>query len=221
MIQSSLPQGSIRAATKDQNSGSASSSSNGHNDRTLAPLQTLNGPYNASNSENRASPLRSPGGPMTTPEISGQRPASASSSPRINDYFPSGAPYRPPILPAQGRSASSLKTITNANGARTISAAAFKRAPPRAAVPSDAGTAADISPLSFQKRAMLPSSPYPSSRIADESGGLRSQGADSGTPPEKNTDLRPSLEGDESFDYISAYVNQMDNVEDSPRQPAR
>ncbi|KAJ7097537.1 hypothetical protein C8R44DRAFT_889078 [Mycena epipterygia] len=94
------------------------------------------------------------------------------SSPRLD------APYRAPVA---SRSTSSLNSQVPP-GARTISAAAFRR-------PQKTTDPADTSPLSLKKR--LPASPYPQQRAAS---GLRE------TTPQPQED-------DSSFDYISAYSN--------------
>lgn len=197
---SSFPQGSIRVATAELNPRS-SLSSHGHGENISSHSQ--------GHESDRANSPRSPGGPMTKPDMAGPFQASPSSSSKDFRSQTDNAPYRPIISPLTVRPPSSQKITTNSNGPRTISAAAFKRAPPRAAVPLDAGG----SPASLQQKKSLPESPHPvSRRIADDAYPLRST---VGTPSE----YRPSMEGEESFDYISAYVSQMDNVEDPPRLP--
>jgi hypothetical protein len=96
-------------------------------------------------------------------------------SPRID------SPYRAPFAT---RSTSSLNTQPPP-GARTISAAAFRR-------PQKTGTGdgmADTSPLAFKKR--LPASPYPQARTGS---GLR-----------EASPLPPPQQPEDDFDYISAY----------------
>ncbi|KAJ7182852.1 hypothetical protein C8R43DRAFT_868755 [Mycena crocata] len=102
------------------------------------------------------------------------------SSPRLE------TPYRAPVA---NRSTSSLNTQPPP-GARTISAAAFRR-PQKTASSSDL---ADTSPLSFKKR--LPASPYPQQRAGS---GLREA---SPQPPQQPP---PQQQHDDDFDYISAY----------------
>ncbi|KAJ7220721.1 Eisosome component PIL1-domain-containing protein [Mycena pura] len=116
-----------------------------------------------------ASPVDGPGSP-------------SSSSPRLE------APYRAPFA---NRSTSSLNSQVQPPpaGARTISAAAFRR-PQK--TPGAGGDLADTSPLAPKKR--LPASPYPQQRAPS---GLREP-----QPPAQQAP--PS--GDEGmFDYISAY----------------
>nr|GAT54381.1 predicted protein [Mycena chlorophos] len=109
-------------------------------------------------------------------------PAEGPASPRLE------APYRP----FANRSTSSLNSQVGQAppGARTISAAAFRRPQKAPAV----GDVADTSPLAPKKR--LPASPYPSQRAPGV--GLREPAAQ--TQPRAT-----SQAGDEGFDYISAY----------------
>ncbi|KAJ6551142.1 hypothetical protein B0H19DRAFT_1072907 [Mycena capillaripes] len=111
-----------------------------------------------------------------TPPPPVDSPASPSS-PRLD------SPYRAPVA---SRSTSSLNAQVPP-GARTISAAAFRR--PQKTASGDVG---DTSPLALKKR--LPASPYPQARAGSA---LRDA---SPQPP-------PQQQDDESFDYISAYAN--------------
>ncbi|KAJ7176840.1 hypothetical protein C8R46DRAFT_1188553 [Mycena filopes] len=116
-----------------------------------------------------ASPIDGPGSPLS------------SSSPRLE------TPYR---APTANRSTSSLNTQVPP-GARTISAAAFRR-PVKTASSSDL---ADTSPLAFKKR--LPASPYPQAR-SNTGSGLREASPQPPPPP-------PQQQQDDGYDYISAY----------------
>ncbi|KAJ7677833.1 hypothetical protein DFH06DRAFT_561497 [Mycena polygramma] len=107
-------------------------------------------------------------------------PASPSS-PRLD------SPYRAPIA---ARSTSSLNTQVPP-GARTISAAAFRR-PQKTGSASEAQVA-DTSPLALKKR--LPASPYPQQR-----GGSTLRDVQQAPPPQQQQE-------EDSFDYISAYAN--------------
>ncbi|KAJ6607663.1 hypothetical protein B0H10DRAFT_2227574 [Mycena sp. CBHHK59/15] len=125
------------------------------------------------------------------------------SSPRLE------APYRGLGASPANRSTSSLNTqVQVPPGARTISAAAFRR-------PQKAGGGpepADTSPLALKKR--LPASPYPQQR--SPSGlGREPQAPQQQVPPP------PLPDGDDpTFDYISAYARDSQAfLEDgSPRQ---
>ncbi|KAF7377444.1 hypothetical protein MSAN_00166100 [Mycena sanguinolenta] len=105
-------------------------------------------------------------------------------SPRLD------SPYRAPFA---NRSTSSLnaQAAQPPPGARTISAAAFRR--PQKTNATDG--VADTSPLSLKKR--LPTSPYPQVR-----GGSALR--DASQPPEQQQ-APPPPPDDDSFDYISAY----------------
>ncbi|KAJ7040947.1 hypothetical protein C8F04DRAFT_1081095 [Mycena alexandri] len=107
-----------------------------------------------------------------------------SGSPRLE------TPYRAPIA---NRSTSSLNTQVPP-GARTISAAAFRR-PIKTASSSDL---ADTSPLAPKKR--LPASPYPQARTTGS--GLRDASPQPPPPPQQQ-----QHQEDDSYDYISAYTN--------------
>jgi hypothetical protein len=101
----------------------------------------------------------------------------SSSSPRLD------SPYRAPFA---NRSTSSLNSQVPP-GARTISAAAFRR-PQKTA----SGDVADTSPLALKKR--LPASPYPQQRA----------GSNLNPSPQPQQPPPPPHE-DDTFDYISAY----------------
>ncbi|KAJ6606879.1 hypothetical protein B0H10DRAFT_1956780 [Mycena sp. CBHHK59/15] len=125
------------------------------------------------------------------------------SSPRLE------APYRGLGASPANRSTSSLNTqVQVPPGARTISAAAFRR-------PQKAGGGpepADTSPLALKKR--LPASPYPQQRSASGLG-REPQAPQQQVPPP------PLPDGDDpTFDYISAYARDSQAfLEDgSPRQ---
>ncbi|KAJ7699234.1 hypothetical protein B0H17DRAFT_1049252 [Mycena rosella] len=119
-------------------------------------------------------------------------PASPAESPLSPASPRLDAPYR---APAASRSSSSLNAQAPP-GARTISAAAFRR-PQKTA----SGDVADTSPLAFKKR--LPASPYPQQRVGS---GLRDSPAPQQPPPQQEQQ-RQSAAPEDDFDYISAYTN--------------
>ncbi|KAF7369233.1 hypothetical protein MVEN_00251000 [Mycena venus] len=97
-----------------------------------------------------------------------------------------GPRRRQPRLPAY--------RLTPPPGARTISAAAFRR-PQKTA----SGDIADTSPLALKKR--LPASPYPQARTGSA---LRET---SPQPPPQQQQQQQTPQDDDAFDYISAYTN--------------
>ncbi|EGN94471.1 hypothetical protein SERLA73DRAFT_77862 [Serpula lacrymans var. lacrymans S7.3] len=154
----------------------------------------------------------------SSPNVSSLMPASPTgfASRSVSPAASADAPYRtPPEYPKPfssiapnamaARSTSSLTTAQFPGGARTISAAAFRRPQPRVASGSDAsigglggpGGPADTSPLTFRKRA-LPTTP-------GNAGTATPQGERS-LPPGQSRPVS-SFADEEDFDYISAYVN--------------
>ncbi|KNZ82172.1 Sphingolipid long chain base-responsive protein PIL1 [Termitomyces sp. J132] len=102
------------------------------------------------------------------------------------------------------KSTSSLGT-SGPPGARTISAAAFRR--PQRMVSSDVSSSLlDVSPLSIKKR--LPSSPYPQGR---EGSPMRPSSSGSGSPAQPAaphpSQALPPIPTEDNYDYISAYVD--------------
>ncbi|TRM59779.1 Eisosome component PIL1-domain-containing protein [Schizophyllum amplum] len=161
------------------------------------PLPTLPGSPRITSPSPLASPLASP---LTRPSFPSEpgRPASPLASFRT-------APDYPRSL-ANARSNSSLAsaTTTPAGGARTISAAAFKRPRPEGAV-------ADTSPLHLRKRGASgtatpppPPSAFGVSPSSATFGRSVSQGAPGG---DSDAPQIPPVGGgeDDDFDYIGAY----------------
>ena len=120
-------------------------------------------------------------------------------------------------LPATTGSSTSF---TGPGGPRTISAAAFRRQQQQMRnFSSESVGLADVSPLNVKKRP-LPSSPYPSSLGvglgpgAGPNQGLRSvsspqtqpQPQFGGVPPPEARPVSSNLDGEDDFDYISAYT---------------
>ncbi|KAJ7621387.1 hypothetical protein FB45DRAFT_140305 [Roridomyces roridus] len=160
-------------------------------------------------SQDGGSPLPSPvSGHHTTPSWA-LRPASPAvdspgspSSPRLD------APYR---ATTANRSTTSLNTQPPA-GARTISAAAFRR-PQKTA----SGDVADTSPLAPKKR--LPTSPYPQQRTVSGLRGEMSSPQQYQQPSASGGTIPPVH--DDDFDYIGAYARDSQAFldEGSPLQP--
>ncbi|PIL27567.1 hypothetical protein GSI_10718 [Ganoderma sinense ZZ0214-1] len=157
-----------------------------------------------------ASPTMSDGSDHGRPSMTIPQPFQDSSN---------GTPYRTPMgTPSPGpmynmpATTNSTSSFSAPGGNRTISAAAFKRQPPQQRnLSSDSVGPADVSPLNVKKRP-LPSSPYPSplgSGLGPGTGlnlGLR--GA---TPSPQPVEPRPvshyRSDGEDEFDYISAYTD--------------
>lgn len=155
-------------------------------------------PPQLSFSDRSNSSIRAPSSPyQTPPEFPIPRPAfsgglRSASTTSLNSL--GGGPAPPP-------------------GVRTISAAAFKRPPPRMASngSGDFGGGmpgpADTSPLAFKKR--LPSSPYPpgassGARLAPSSS-LTKEAEDSKPLPGYGRESMAAKSDDDEFDYIGAY----------------
>lgn len=180
------------------------------------------------------SPNSPPGGSLPPPKINlpNRSVTSLSSTTGGTPYrtpmesplrTPTDSPYRPPLSnlstgPAPGnRSSVSPNSPPLPPGTRTISAAAFKRQPPRAANETGSPGPADITPLAFKKRS-LPSSPYPARLQATrEPSGQSPKDSSVPTSPVDGIHRRvPSSvpqntfpDEDDQFDYITAYVNNM------------
>ncbi|KAG6835375.1 hypothetical protein H0H93_002039, partial [Arthromyces matolae] len=151
-----------------------------------------------------------------------RRPSYDSASRRSNDEPPrlppiatqASSPYSTPYsAPAPGeyprgigafptKSSSSLNPVQGPPGARTISAAAFKR--PQRMASGDVQSAGDVSPLSISKK-RLPNSPYPPAR--DSSPGRRSRSGSPAPPAPAPSQALPPVPTEEEYDYLSAYVD--------------
>ncbi|KAG6840192.1 hypothetical protein C0991_008328 [Blastosporella zonata] len=153
-----------------------------------SPSGTPAAPRQSNHDHSRLPPLatQSPPSPYQTPYTTpGEYPRGLGVSPS-----PVNKPSTP--LNAQGPA-----------GARTISAAAFKR--PQRMASGDPTTLADTTPLSLKKR--LPNSPYPQGREASPSRRGRS-GSPAQPPAPAPTHALPSIpKDDDDYDYLSAYVD--------------
>jgi len=164
-------------------------------------------------------PPRSPVAPAS-PRFSSSTPQ--TQSPVIN--FPPGrssSPFRPPEYSRgspMNKSSSSINVLPPVpHGARTISAAAFRRGPQRmtsgTSDPGNAGNGpgiADTTPLTLKKK--LPSSPYPAQRERSASNST------SNLNPASTPAQRPesTVGDDDHFDYISAYSRGPEEEEGTP-----
>jgi hypothetical protein len=203
-------------------------------DRSTSPLQiplqhTVPPPHinlpdrsvSSFSSSNTGSPYRTPlESPFRTPSESPPRPSMLGSASSVAG-------------PTNKTSSSSLSPQLLPPGARTISAAAFKRQSPRMSIdmstPVGSVGPADTTPLAFKKRA-LPSSPYPQ-RLQTQPASrdppitnVRGSAAPAPAPlPSPTADVtaahrripstvpqNASSDDDyDQFDYITAYVNTM------------
>ncbi|EJF63738.1 hypothetical protein DICSQDRAFT_134340 [Dichomitus squalens LYAD-421 SS1] len=147
---------------------------------------------------------------------------SGQQRPSLSAQDSDGTPFRTPLgtpsgLPGGSSSMYNLPATTGSGtsfsaqgGTRTISAAAFRRqqqqAPPRNFSSESVGLA-DISPLNVKKRP-LPTSPYPSSLgVGLGPGAGPNQGLRSVSSPQPEAPRISTLEGEDDFDYISAYTD--------------
>ncbi|TFK32368.1 hypothetical protein BDQ12DRAFT_692575 [Crucibulum laeve] len=143
------------------------------------------------------------------------------SQPSLGDGFAStgNSPYRTPPEYPRGLSANTFSKsntslsspVAGTPGARTISAAAFKRPPPRKASGSDAMGSIGTDP---SMRMRLPSSPYPQRSAPPPDQQMYPNAAPGGgrdlpMPPAGGAE-------EEEYDYISAYVDSGNNG--SPQQ---
>ncbi|KAJ7607143.1 hypothetical protein FB45DRAFT_764482 [Roridomyces roridus] len=154
---------------------------------------------------------RSPPTQYSSPPVpSKESPKSPYSEP--SPMIPPSAPFSR-ALPATtaNRSTTSLNTQPPA-GARTISAAAFRR-PQKTA----SGDVADTSPLAPKKR--LPTSPYPQQRTVSGLRGEMSSPQQYQQPSASGGTIPPVH--DDDFDYIGAYARDSQAFldEGSPLQP--
>ncbi|KAG6829636.1 hypothetical protein H0H92_003969 [Tricholoma furcatifolium] len=187
-------------------------------DSPILPYPAYNTPPTTYNQTNQQSPY--------PPEpVQYQAPARSSfdsqSAPRQSqDDHPrlppltTPSPLSTPYTAPREYQRSSPKPTTPINtqgppGARTISAAAFKRPQRMASGETPPQSLSDVSPLSVKKR--LPSSPYPGQ--GREGSPIRS-GSRSGSPaqrppqaPPPSHALPPIPRDEEEYDYLSAYVD--------------
>ncbi|KAF9457410.1 hypothetical protein BDZ94DRAFT_1202761 [Collybia nuda] len=172
---------------------------------------------------NEAQPYMSRDGQTSPTSPTGPR-LNTSIPPAINlpdnttaRYSPSNqSPYQTPPEYPRGLGTPNTRSTTSLNsqipaGARTISAAAFKR-PPQRMASGDIGMGtppmSDTSPLSFKKR--LPSSPYPQQREASPMSRGPTSSISRHTPPPQappSTTLPPVPGDDDNYDYLSAYMS--------------
>jgi hypothetical protein len=201
--------------------------------RSVSPRPPVTTEFHLPPSE-RISPTSDPA--TTSPTVqfpSPERYAASAPAPSINSQAPGrtmqhssplSTPYRSPnpntgVAPPQMTKSNAPLNPPPTSGARTISAAAFKR--PKVAAnlggpDSNMEGLADTSPLVFKKKP-LPSSPYPQRGVdgSGPPGGNRAINADPqayNLPPQDRLSL--NFDGDD-FDYISAYVNDSPNDQDT------
>ncbi|KAG6878967.1 hypothetical protein C0992_006261 [Termitomyces sp. T32_za158] len=148
-----------------------------------------------------ATPMHSNDGPPRLPPLATQLPSSSYSNPNTasGEY-----PRSLGAFPGPAQKSTSSLTASGPPGARTISAAAFKR--PQRVVGSDSpSTMSDVNPLSIKKR--IPSSPYPHGREGSPSHPSRSGSPAQPPVPPPSQALPPVPKDEDSYDYISAYVD--------------